>query len=188
MDILLRKQKQHYDLRINSILFLTLFFFSILMANLRCLDETFWLGFQIENNLKQYQFTDLSVTSFLIYMAKNRLVIWIILCIFGYFQRGNICYLIFTGWMGFSCGFFVTTLIQHFGPASLLIIPGVSLPQFPIYVLIYILMLKNKVRQTGAYIPKCLLLSAIFLGGVFCEYFINPWILQKIYHLVTLLS
>lgn len=188
MDILLKNTKQHYTLKIHTILFMVLFFCSILLANLSCSDEAFWLGFQIENNLRQFRTAELSPDSFCIYLVKNRLVIWIILCFFGYFQRGNLFYLIYTGWLGFSSGFFITTLIQHLGLMSLLMIPGICLPQLPIYVFLYILLIRNKVKGTRAYIPKCLLLSVIFLGGVFCEYYVNPWILQKIYHFVTLVS
>lgn len=188
MDVLLKNKKRRYSLKLHTILFLLLFFCSILLANLKCSDEAFWLGFQVENNLKQFQTADLSLTSTLIYITKNRLVIWIILCILGYFRLGDLLFLIYTGWLGFSSGFFVTTLIQHFGLMSLLLVPGICLPQLPVYAFAYILLITNKVKRTAAYIPKCLLLSVIFLGGVFCEYYVNPWVLQKIYHLVTLFS
>ena len=161
-------------------LFLALFFFSILFANLRCSDAVFWLGYQTENSLRQISPWSFSWNDFLQYVAKNRLLLWLLPAVAGYFRKSDLLLPLFSGWLGFSSGFFATTLVRQFGLASLIIMAGILLPQILFYALAYILLIHNKIHRSPAYFPKILIITGIYLAGVFCEYAANPWILEKL--------
>lgn len=178
----LYKIKQPKDSRWNLhlILFLGLFFFSILFANLRCSDTVFWLGYQTENSLTLLSPEKLSPASFFLFFLKYRLVLWLIPAGIGYFHRSDLLLPLFSGWLGFSSGFFVTTLIRQFGLFGLPLMATLLLPQLPFYLSAYLLLIHNKIRRTPAYIIKILLLSGIYLAGVFCEYAVNPLLLENI--------
>lgn len=186
MDIIKKRSYPQFQPKTHLIFFLILFFCSIVMTNLRLSEEVFWIGFQMENTLKQFDIPSLSLSSFAIWFIKNRMAAWLLLCLIGYFYQSNVLYLIATGWFGFSSGFFMTTLIQHFGMVSFPLLFGFFLPHLPFYLFGYMQLIKNKIHRESVYIPKCLLLSCLYAGGSFCEYYLNPWILQKIYHLTTL--
>ncbi len=161
-------------------LFLALFFFSILFANLRCSDAVFWLGYQTENSLRQISPGIFSWSAFFQYLLQNRLILWLIPAVAGYFRKGSLLLPLFSGWLGFSSGFFATTLVRQFGLSSLLIMAGILLPQILFYALAYILLIHNKIHRSISYLPKILIVSGIYLAGVFCEYAANPWILEKL--------
>lgn len=165
---------------LHLVLFLALFFFSILFANLRCSDAVFWLGYQTENSLRQVSPGNFSWNAFLLYLVKNRLLLWIIPAAAGYFRKSSLLLPLFSGWLGFSSGFFATTLIRQFGLASLVIMAGILLPQILFYILAYVLLIHNKIHRSVSYLPKILILSGIYLAGALCEYAVNPWILGKI--------
>lgn len=179
------RKHMHTIKSVNTIFFFSAFFLCIFITNLKCADETFWMGFQIENSLKQFQFPKLSWNGFFLFLIKNRLPLWCLLCLAGYFRRGNFVFWSVSVWFGLTYGFFTTTLIQQFGILSLLILGGTLLPHFPLYLWGYILLINNNIKRTAAFIPKCLLLSGLFLGGALCEYYINPWLLEKISSLIN---
>ncbi|MCC8151043.1 MAG: hypothetical protein LIO96_06215 [Lachnospiraceae bacterium] len=169
------------------ILFCGLFLTGIFLASLRYTDETFWLGYQMENACRMLSVRDRTWPDFFLWILKNRFPIWVILCISGYFRRGNLILSAFTGWTGLSMGFLFAALAGRFFLRGILMDAAILLPQDLAYLPAYILLIKNKVKREPAYLIKALLLSEIFLAGAMGEYFINPWILQKIYGLVNLL-
>ena len=174
------KQPHNNRWNLHLFLFLGLFFFSILFANLRCSDAVFWLGYQTENSLLHFAAEGFSWISFLQYLVKNRLLLWLIPAAAGYFRKSDLFFPFFTGWLGFSFGFFATTLIRQFGIVSLPLMAAILLPQILFYALAYILLIRNKIRRSASYLPKVLLLSGVYLAGVLCEYAVNPWLLEKI--------
>ena len=182
------KQPRNNRWNLHLLLFLGLFFFSILFANLRCSDAVFWLGYQTENSLIHFAPEDFSWIAFFRYVLKNRLLLWLIPAAAGYFRKSDLLLPLFSGWLGFSFGFFATTLIRQFGFVSLPLMAGILLPQIIFYALAYILLIRNKIRRSLSYLPKILLLSGIYLAGTLCEYAVNPWLLDKICELIRGLS
>lgn len=166
--------------RIHLILFLAIFFGSIIFANVCCYDEIFWMGFQTDNLLRQFAVPERSLTDLIQWFLKNRCVIWISLCVIGYFYKSKFLFLIPTGWFGCSGGIVFTALIQHFGLKSFLLLPVLLLPHLPLYLIAYVLLIKNTLHRNGGYPVKCLLFSCIYTGGVLCEYYCNPWLLETL--------
>jgi len=169
-------------------LFCGLFLTGIFLAALRCTDESFRLGYQIENACRLLSMHDRTWQGFFLWILKNRFPLWVMLCISGCFLRGNLFLSAFTGWIGLSMGFLFASLAERFFLRSILLDAAILLPQSLAYLPTYILLVKNKVKREPAYLAKALLLSGFFFAGAMGEYFLNPWFLNKIYSLVTLFS
>ncbi|MCD8217329.1 MAG: hypothetical protein LUD01_04680 [Clostridiales bacterium] len=180
------KHPSHF-IFIHIILFCSLFLTGIFLASLRYTDESFWLGYQMENACRMLNVRGRTWSDFSLWILKNRFPIWAMLCISGYFRRGNLILSAFTGWVGLAAGFLFAALAGRFFLRGILMDAAILLPQSLAYLPAYILLIKNKIKREPAYLVKVLVLSGIFLAGAMGEYFLNPWILQKIYFLVSLL-
>ncbi len=176
-----RKKHIYITLKIHMILFLGAFFAGVLLISLRWADESFWLGYQAENALKQLAAVDISPLGFLHFLLKNRLPIWIILCIFAGFDRGKAVLLIFSGWTGLSLGILSAAFARQFSLFGILLTGTILVPQIFAYLPAYIVLIKNRRNRSALLFLKYALLSGIYVIGVICEYFLNPWFLQKIY-------
>lgn len=188
LTALLKKKSIPTVYTVHLVLFFAFFLAGILSANLRCADEAFWMGFQIESACLQYEAHDLSWTGFFVWALKHRLLLWLVLCTFSCFQIGGIVLAAFTGWAGLSLGFLLAILAGQFSLGSIPMAAALLLPQLPFYLIAWLLLIKNKVKRRADCIVKCLLLSVLFLTGSAAEYSLNPWFLQKIYAFVTLFS
>ncbi len=146
-------------------LFFLLFLTGVVLANLRYADEVFWLGYQIENACLLLDTQHRTWQEFFFWVLQNRLLLWSILCVSGFFHRGNFLLLLFTGWTSASLGFFSVVLIRQFGFAGLLLGAAILLPQGLAYLPAYVLLVKNKVKRNPAYLVKALLLSGFFSSG-----------------------
>lgn len=171
-------KKQDNLLRGHLVLFLILLFGIVLLANLRWEDQTFWIGFQMENQLRQFQTMQPTLFGFVKYFLKYRLLLWIVLCIPGFMKHGKMIYLCFTGFLGCCLGFVLATSLQQFGILGILFALCLLLPHIPLLVLVYVLLVKNTVRDRRMYLVKCLLLSGIVVAAVACEYYVNPYLLK----------
>jgi len=118
---------------------------------------------------------------FLHFLLKNRLPIWIILCIFAGFDRGKAVLLIFSGWTGLSLGILSAAFARQFSIFGILLTGTILVPQIFAYLPTYIVLIKNRRNRSALLFLKYALLSGIYVIGVICEYFLNPWFLQKIY-------
>ncbi|MCD8366000.1 MAG: hypothetical protein LUC83_09400, partial [Clostridiales bacterium] len=89
---------------------------------------------------------------------------------------------------GLSLGFLFASLAGQFAFRSIFLDAAILLPQTLVYLPLYRLLIRNNIHREAAFFLKFLLLSALFLAGALSEYFLNPWLLQKTYHLMALLS
>ncbi|MCC8080586.1 MAG: hypothetical protein LIO80_00990 [Lachnospiraceae bacterium] len=183
-----RKKHPHITLKAHMILFLGFFFAGVLLANLRWADESFWLGYQTENALQQIDVWNADRPVFLRFLLRNRLPIWVALCMCSRFFRGEPALLAFSGWLGLSLGILSATFARRFSVFSILLTGAMVIPQIFAYLPAYLSLIRNRQKRSAADALKYLMFSGVFLLGAAGEYYLNPWFLQKTYAVIQLLS
>lgn len=177
--------------RICACIFFGCFFMGVLAANLGLSDEALWVGFVNENNIRQFFAGQQDLRDFIEFALHSRLIPWVIIVVSGIFFWGRALCGLWFGWLGFSGGFLLAALIQRHGIRGILIMGGMGFPQYIIYAVAYIVLLKlirifqkekketNSKKNLGIYILFSVIISAIFCLGILTEYYINPLILVK---------
>lgn len=178
------------------ILFFGCFFSAILLANLGWKNEASWIGYLNENSFIQYLAGPDGQDGGTAAVLWQRLPYWILLICFSQTLPGLFYALFFAGWQGLSTGFIFSALIARYGLRGFPVFACMCFPQMPIYLMAWILayrlmfgwrrekMLHKaaggnawSVKQRVLYIVFCMVLSVIFITGVFCECRINPFFL-----------
>ncbi|MCD7982084.1 MAG: hypothetical protein LUF32_07225 [Clostridiales bacterium] len=179
------KKTFHISLKLYLMVIPVLFFAGVLLANLRWTDESFWLGYQVENALRQLSGTEPSGSGFPAFLLKYRLPVWTALCICSCFHRGEPVLLAFSGWMGLSFGLLSASLAGQFSLFGILLFCTLLFPQFTAYFAAYLFLVRNRRKRSAARTIKYLILSGFFLAGVLGEYFLNPWFIRKVYAVIV---
>ncbi len=174
MPLSIHRNNPQFQSGIHLVCFMLLFLCGIFLANLKLSEETFRIGFQITSFLKQPPERPAFLSLQFLQMFKDRLILWLVLCLTGYFHRSSRVYPAVTAWFGFSFGLFSTALIRTFGIRSFPLLFGILLPHLPFYLAAYILLIKNRIHRNPVYFLKCLLLSLLCLCGLLCECCFSP--------------
>lgn len=183
---------------IYRLLFFGCFFAAILLANIGWKSEASWIGYLNENSFIQQAGTGGQMEGHIALILKQRLPYWLILVCFSQTVPGLIYAGAFAGWQGVSFGFIFSAMLARYGIRGIAVFAGMCFPQFLFYfvsfILMYRLMLTYRRGKSGqisrgssmtvqkkvVYIVFCIILSAVFLSGVFAENYVNPYILNQI--------
>ncbi|MCD8232111.1 MAG: hypothetical protein LUD14_09965 [Clostridiales bacterium] len=175
-------------LTVHAVLFFGFFLAGILLANFRFTDETFRMGYQMENACRILDTADRNWKSFIIWAIKNRLLLWMALCVLKRIFRNPLPLFGCNGWIALSLGFIFSSLTGQFSFAGILLCAAILFPQILLYLPACILLITTRITRKRPSVIHGLLITGIFLSGTLSEYFLNPWFLQKIYCLITLIS
>ena len=183
---------------IYRLLFFGCFFAAILLANIGWKSEASWIGYLNENSFIQQMAGTGQMESHIALILKQRLPYWLILVCFSQTVPGLIYAGVFAGWQGISFGFIFSAMLARYGIRGIAVFAGMCFPQFLIYLVSFILMYRlmlmyrrGKQEQIGrggsmtvqkkvVYLVFCVILSAVFLCGIFAENYVNPYILNQI--------
>lgn len=179
------------------ILFFSCFFSAILLANLGWKNEASWIGYLNENSFIQYLAGADAQDRGVAVIFWQRLPYWILFLCFSQTLPGLFYAFFFAGWQGMSAGFIFSALIARYGLRGFPVFACMVFPQIlfylPAWICAYRLMFgwrREKMlhrvsgtnvmplKQRVLYIVCCIILSFVFLTGIFCECRANPFFLR----------
>lgn len=181
------------------ILFFSCFFVGIFIANTLWKNEAAWIGYLHENMLMQISELSNQSSNNFGYVVISRLPIWICLILFGKSMFGILLAEGFASWQGFSIGFSFAALMMRYGiPGSAWFLISIF-PHGLVYVLTFCLLyhmicklyrqkrisyllgsgMEQYMVQSRSYVMVCIVLTALYLVGIFLESYVNVLLLTK---------
>ncbi|MDD6037394.1 MAG: stage II sporulation protein M [bacterium] len=168
------------------IIFFCFFFVGIITANIIDTNVTNDNGVLTRYYLKQLEYSTWNSNELLVYVAGFRGVLFLSLLLLGILCKGYLIHYLFVAWNGFSYGYFCVATICGFGLYGLLFCIASVIPQFLVYVPVYLYLIGlTNVRRKEvklSWFGKLFFLIVLLLLGILLESYINPTILKKILH------
>ena len=187
-------------LLICRILFFGCFFLAMILANTLWKNEAAWIGYVHETCFIDINQALRDGSENLLDVALLRLPFWIIIILLGRKGIGIIGADIFGAWQGFALGFLLSAFLIRYGAKGIAAFFCTSFPQILFYFTAYFFLYQvifnlhqKKQSQTyeegdvskrssvaRAYFGICILLSLVFVVGIFIESYVNYFFLLKI--------
>ena len=163
--------------------FLIFFVLGIVLANLLSVDSFQQNGSLTRFYLKRFQYADIQAQELLWHVGCSRMVLFVVLLVFGLLSKTIWFHTLFVAWSGFAYGYFCVLAIGAFGAKGLLLCVLALFPQFLAYIPVYLGVVQLSVHRRSY--PEwqrlagitCLLVG--MAAGILLESYINPIILQK---------
>ena len=146
--------------------------------------------------LNKFEYMKIESASLFTFILEKRMKIYIILVIGGVTSFGCLMAYGYTTWLGVSTGAFMSICILRMGMMGILVSLVSLLPQYLIYVPIYIFLIwriqenqqlfgnctgkKEKQRVWVKYFILMLVAGVVLLAGIFLESNVNPFLMKKI--------
>lgn len=146
--------------------------------------------------LNKFEYMKIESASLFTFILEKRMKIYIILVIGGVTSFGCLMAYGYTTWLGVSTGAFMSICILRMGMMGILVSLVSLLPQYLIYVPIYIFLIwriqenqqlfgnctgkKEKQRVWVKYFIIMLVAGVVLLAGIFLESNVNPFLMKKI--------
>lgn len=146
--------------------------------------------------LNKFEYMKIESASLFTFILEKRMKIYIILVIGGVTSFGCLMAYGYTTWLGVSTGAFMSICILRMGMMGILVSLVSLLPQYLIYVPIYIFLIwriqenqqlfgnctgkKEKQRVWVKYFIIMLVVGVVLLAGIFLESNVNPFLMKKI--------
>lgn len=186
-------------------LFFSCFFVGIFIANTLWKNEAAWIGYLHENMMMQLSELYVQGGSNFGYVVVSRLPIWICLILFGKSLFGILLAEGFASWQGFSIGFTFAALMIRYGMRGSVLFLITIFPQGLVYGLSFCLLyhmickLYRQKRigyllgegmtpymvQSRSYIGVCIVLTILYLNGIFLESYVNIPLFTKMASFIT---
>lgn len=164
---------------------IALFFFAVgvVGANTFLSQEAFLTGYLAAEYMSEFQRQASDGADIFLFALKYRCSIWLSLLIGGAFRIGSFLACTFCAGFGFAIGFLLTAWIRQGGMAGIFYMLALGMPQMLFYLpAVGILLTRICVpqKEKKSYWITGILLSGLFLLGIFSEYYWNPWMLEKL--------
>ncbi len=150
------------------------------------ISKTFCLSWGIFNSSYFANYNDITVNSVMLwqYIAKNRLQNIAAVTLFGLTRFRKLFLSIYLVYIGACFGTFLSIAIMRFGIAGILIYILSVLPHYIFYGLavyiLYNLLLRRQICRKNKIVLFIVVLCAM-AAGTYCEAYINPYIIKKLY-------
>lgn len=146
--------------------------------------------------LDKFEYMDIEYSSLFVYILEKRMKIYIILVICGVTAFGCVLAYGYTIWLGVSTGAFMSICILRMGIMGILVGLVSLLPQYLIYVPIYVFLIW-RIRENQEMISSCtgkrekqklwmkyfavmIVAALVLLAGIFLESNVNPFLMKKL--------
>ncbi len=165
------------------ILFLAVGFFAgIIYENLVAKESALLSEVFLRSNLERYLQTNIVCEKYLWYVVKARILLFVVVCVFGCFRWKKLFVVTYLTICGFFAGMMSVTAVIQLGIKGILICIAGILPQGFFYAMGYGMLLTYWFRYPNSRWNRAKLLFVIimFLAGIVLETYVNPVLVKLI--------
>lgn len=178
------------------VLFCIGFLMGIVVGNFLIPDAGGEAGVMSAYFLNKFEYMEIEYNSLFAYIFEKRMKIYITLTVCGVTVFGCLLAYGYTTWLGVGTGAFLSICILRMGMMGILVGVLSLLPQYLIYVPVYIFLIW-RIRETQELLGNCIgkgerqriyikyflmmtVAGLILLAGIFLESNVNPFLMKKI--------
>lgn len=200
MKEILKAEEQKRGMNKFILLFCIGFLVGIIIGNFLIPQAGGEAGIMSAYFLDKFEYMEIEYSSLFMYILNQRMKIYITLVIFGVTAFGCVLAYGYTTWLGISTGAFMSICILRMGILGILVGVVSLLPQYLIYVPVYVFVLwrirengqilsfsmakKERQRMWIKYFIMMFAAGVILVLGIFLESNVNPFLMKKILKLV----